>query len=206
MQTVFSGLELSSGPLLEHSIGYTTATAALLYVRGGRGAVHLAAKRGAVISAPGSPSAPLEPHRLLYIARGAWRDRRLEALAEFQVNLYETAVVAALGHDGVFVAAKHQPQPFEPDEISFFESLAQPLARLIDAETLREERDRAVERLANRGVVERAKGLIQARDGCTEDEAYSHLRRLSRTTRRPIHEIARHILGPQTLDSRGISA
>jgi AmiR/NasT family two-component response regulator len=62
-----------------------------------------------------------------------------------------------------------------------------------DNEQLRAELQRLKEKLAARTIMDRAKGIIQVRDGCTEAEAYSHLRLLSRSTREPIYEIARRL-------------
>jgi len=50
------------------------------------------------------------------------------------------------------------------------------------------------ERLARRKVVERAKGLLQARNGWTEQEAYEQLRKLSRQRRKTLAETAQELL------------
>ena len=48
--------------------------------------------------------------------------------------------------------------------------------------------------LAERKVVERAKGLLQQRLGVSEDEAYQRLREESRRQRRPMRDVAEAML------------
>lgn len=53
--------------------------------------------------------------------------------------------------------------------------------------------------LADRKVIERAKGLLMAREGMTEDEAFRRLRRSSMDTQRPLADTARAVLGAEVL-------
>jgi hypothetical protein len=48
--------------------------------------------------------------------------------------------------------------------------------------------------LEARKIVERAKGILQQRDGLTEEEAYLHLRSESRRMRRPMRNLAEAII------------
>jgi response regulator NasT len=43
-------------------------------------------------------------------------------------------------------------------------------------------------------VIERAKGLLMAREGLTEDEAFRRLRRSAMDTQRPLADTARAVL------------
>ena len=61
------------------------------------------------------------------------------------------------------------------------------VARFRDARALRQA-------LADRKVIERAKGLLMAQERLTEDEAFRRLRRSAMDTQRPLAEIARAIL------------
>ncbi|HEV3332226.1 MAG TPA: ANTAR domain-containing protein [Bryobacteraceae bacterium] len=51
------------------------------------------------------------------------------------------------------------------------------------------------DRLGKRKLVERAKGMLQVERGLDEQQAYEHLRRLSRQRRVRMSEIARDLLG-----------
>jgi response regulator NasT len=53
--------------------------------------------------------------------------------------------------------------------------------------------------LADRKVIERAKGLLMAREGMTEDEAFRRLRRSSMDTQRPLADTARAVLGAEVV-------
>ena len=54
--------------------------------------------------------------------------------------------------------------------------------------------DKLTRQLEDRGLVERAKGLIQARLGFNEEQAYFCLRNLSRRRRTPMREIALEVI------------
>jgi response regulator NasT len=53
--------------------------------------------------------------------------------------------------------------------------------------------------LADRKVIERAKGLLMAQEGLTEDEAFRRLRRSSMDAQRPLADTARAVLGAEVL-------
>ena len=55
---------------------------------------------------------------------------------------------------------------------------------------MRAEASSLQEALESRKVVERAKGLLMAKEGITEDDAYSRIRRASQRTGRPMRAIA----------------
>lgn len=50
------------------------------------------------------------------------------------------------------------------------------------------------ERLGGRKIVEQAKGILQAKHGITEQEAYEYLRKLSRQRRAPMAAVAKSLL------------
>ena len=57
-------------------------------------------------------------------------------------------------------------------------------------------------KLADRKLLDRAKGLLQASHQWTEEEAYLHLRRTSRQRRTPMRDVAREIID-QIIDLAG---
>ena len=63
-----------------------------------------------------------------------------------------------------------------------------------EAETLRREIEKLMQKLAARRILERAKGILQAEFGWTEEEAYLHIRRVSRQNRTPMREIAVNVI------------
>jgi AmiR/NasT family two-component response regulator len=68
------------------------------------------------------------------------------------------------------------------------------LAALLTTSTLREELQKAAQLLADRKLLDRAKGLLQETLGWSEEEAYLHIRRLSRQHRTPMRQIARQVI------------
>lgn len=70
------------------------------------------------------------------------------------------------------------------------------LATWIAAEVrkLRRELHVVSDRLGRRKLVERAKGMLQARHGWSEQQAYEHLRKLSRQRRKSMADTAQEIL------------
>jgi response regulator NasT len=67
-------------------------------------------------------------------------------------------------------------------------------ARHEELQALREEAESLQEALAARKVIERAKGLLMEKDGLTEDEAFSRLRRASQASQRPLKVIAEAVV------------
>jgi len=84
---------------------------------------------------------------------------------------------------------------------AFLIAIAAPLAALSITESLREELRRTTQQLADRKLLERAKGLLQEALGWTEAEAYMHVRRLSRQQRIPMREIARELIQARMQES-----
>jgi hypothetical protein len=78
--------------------------------------------------------------------------------------------------------------------LSFLMNLSLPLGTLLVASTWRRQLEEAQQQLADRKVLERAKGILQARFGWTEEEAYLQVRRLSRRSRTPMREIAEFVI------------
>ena len=67
-------------------------------------------------------------------------------------------------------------------------------ARHEELQALREEAESLQEALAARKVIERAKGLLMEKEGLTEDEAFSRLRRASQASQRALKVIAEAVV------------
>ena len=72
-----------------------------------------------------------------------------------------------------------------------------------EVEILRREIEKLTQKLAARRILERAKGILQADFGWTEEEAYLHVRRLSRQNRIPMREIAVNVIESREVRSVG---
>src|SRR5258707_344555 len=78
---------------------------------------------------------------------------------------------------GMVNLCRIEPAPVRPADLSFLIDLGRPLAALIITSTLRRQLQRATQLLADRKVLDRAKGLIQEELGWSEAQAYTHIRR-----------------------------
>jgi response regulator NasT len=72
-------------------------------------------------------------------------------------------------------------------------------ARFEELEAVRREASSLTEALETRKLVERAKGMLMARERITEDEAYGRIRRASQRTGKPMRTIAEAVI--ETLDA-----
>ena len=88
-------------------------------------------------------------------------------------------------------------KPFR--ETDLLPAIATARARHEELQTLREDAESLSEALAARKVIERAKGLLMAKEGLTEDEAFDRLRRASQVSGRPLKVIADAVV--TTLDA-----
>jgi len=67
-------------------------------------------------------------------------------------------------------------------------------ARHNELQALREEAESLTEALAARKSIERAKGLLMAKEGITEDEAFDRLRRASQISGRPLKIVSEALI------------
>lgn len=88
-------------------------------------------------------------------------------------------------------------KPVSPEGLAFTIAIA---ARKRNELTQLTQRAHIAERrLANRQLVEKAKGVLMQREGVCEDEAYGQLRRLSMQTRRDLGTVAQAVLMNESL-------
>lgn len=68
------------------------------------------------------------------------------------------------------------------------------LARFKNYSNLRDELTKAKENLANRKTIEKAKGIIMKQRHCSEDEAYTMLRKLAMDRNQRINDVAKNVI------------
>jgi response regulator NasT len=68
------------------------------------------------------------------------------------------------------------------------------VARFEEFQALRSELDAARTSLADRKVIERAKGILMSRHGVSEDEAYHRLRKTAMDRNAKLADVARHVV------------
>jgi signal transduction protein with GAF and PtsI domain len=132
----------------------------------------------------------------------AWSDPRLERFPEFLRNRFETAASIPLVESGSAIGLLHVCRAaaggYQPREAAFLRSLGLPLGSLLSHSAARVKLEGEVEalsrKLADRKLLDRAKGILQAAFQWTEEEAYLFLRRSSRQRRTPMREIALEVV------------
>jgi signal transduction protein with GAF and PtsI domain len=141
---------------------------------------------------------------MLVLQSGASEDWRFHGFPEFQNPRFNAVVsLPLLESDTVGLAnfCRTGGSPLSAAALSFLTNLSLPLAALLAASALRDQLEKARRDLAGRKLVERAKGLLQARFRWTEEQAYLGLRRLSRQNRIPMTAIARIVIDSGARDS-----
>ena len=104
-----------------------------------------------------------------------------------------------IGTINIYTREVHE---FDSDEIGFVKLLAGQAAIAIENARLMSEALEAKRALETRKVVERAKGIMQAKYGVTEEDAYLKLRNESRRLRRPMRDLAEAIILADDLEKQ----
>jgi hypothetical protein len=191
-------------PLLEMALAQTNGNGAYVYAFDpGEPFARLAAWAGLAPTDADwrnlkTPSHFLQRATAVVLHQRASDDWRFENLQEFRKFRFSGVVSIPLLDAGELVGVANfcrtLAAPLPPRELSFLLTLSLPLGALLNGEAVRERLERTTQLLANRKVLARAKGVLQAKLGWTEEEANLHLRRLSRQNGTPLREIAREVI------------
>lgn len=125
----------------------------------------------------------------------AWRDARFSRFPEIHDRRLSGIVSIPLVHNGATVGllniGREQPASLPAGELASLLGLSLPMGALLAAGA---EYTKLSEELAERKILDRAKGILQARLAWTEEQAYLHLRRSSRRRRTAMRVIAREVI------------
>jgi uroporphyrinogen-III synthase len=130
------------------------------------------------------------------------RFKRFSALIEDTYDAFLSVPLVNKGDIiGVINVHHRETHQHTPDEIALVTFVGEQMGAAIARWTLEEKnaklQEEALEarrQLEVRKIVERAKGILQHRQGLTEEEAYLRLRNESRRLRRPMKELAEAII------------
>jgi hypothetical protein len=148
----------------------------------------------------------------LVVHEKAWLDPRFAPLPEFTRNRFEGVASIPLLNSGAVMGminvCRSAPISLPASRLSFLLALSVPVSALLAGESDRERLRREVEslnqQLVDRKLLERAKGLIQAQFEWSEEQAYLHLRNLSRRRRIPLRQIAIAVIDGIPLVERAV--
>ena len=138
----------------------------------------------------------------IVLDRGAGDDPRFQCFPEIHRNRFEGVVSSPL-FDGGAVAGllnvcRSRALPLQAREVAFLLNLSEPIGSLMAGEMARalltREVDKLTQQLADRKLMERAKGLLQSSYHLTEEQAYFAIRNASRRARTPMRQVAEQVI------------
>jgi uroporphyrinogen-III synthase len=109
-------------------------------------------------------------------------------------TLLSVPLLASQSAIGVLNIYIRDRRPFTEEETRFARAVAGQAALALENTRLMAETLQMKRTLEARKIVERAKGILQTRDGLTEEEAYLHLRGESRRLRKPMRNLAEAVI------------
>ncbi len=132
------------------------------------------------------------------------------ALVEDTYEAFLSVPVVSTGKTiGVINVHHRERHPHTSEEVSTISFIGEQMGAAISKSLLEEENARLTEeaaeakrQLETRKVVERAKGILQSRQGVTEEEAYIRMRNESRRLRKPMKDLAEAIILAEELGRR----
>lgn len=147
------------------------------------------------------------------LAESSAADSRFKIFPALVEDTYEAflsvPVVSAGKTIGVINVHHRDRHPHASEEVSTISFIGEQMGAAISKSLLEEENARLTEeaaeakrQLETRKVVERAKGILQQRQGVTEEEAYLRMRNESRRLRKPMKELAEAIILAEDLGRR----
>jgi len=146
-----------------------------------------------------------EHRSVVALASKASADKRFKNFPALVEDTYEALLSVPLvgGGDVIGVINVHhkQPHPHTAEEVALLKIMGEQMGGAISKSRLTEENVRLQEetlemksQLETRKLVERAKGILQAKYKLTEESAYLRLRNESRRLRRPMRDLAEAII------------
>jgi GAF domain-containing protein len=109
-------------------------------------------------------------------------------------SLLSVPLMTGHGVIGTLNIYSKERKTFTEEEVRFAQAVAGQAALALENARLMSETLEMKRVLEARKIIERAKGILQHRDGLTEEEAYLHLRAESRRLRRPMKDLAEVII------------
>lgn len=139
------------------------------------------------------------------IPQGAGGDSRFKAFNELPEDSFEAFLsVPLVGRGqlvGVINVQNRDSYSFNQREIGLLSTICYLVGAEIEMARLEAQNAELSKRLESRTLVERAKGILQADLGISEQEAYQKLQRQSQQVRRPMKDIAEAVVLSHSIKS-----
>lgn len=139
-----------------------------------------------------------EHREVVALERDACKDSRFLFFSELPEDCYQSFLsipVLSRGRVVSVINVQHsEPYSFAPREIKSIATIGHLVGAAIEMARLQQEVAELSDKLAVRKIIERAKGLVQAEMGVSEEEAYSIIKKQARSRRKTMKEIGEAIL------------
>jgi hypothetical protein len=138
----------------------------------------------------------------IVLHQGAGDDPRFHFFPEIRKNRFEGVVSSPLFDAGAVVGlvnfCRSRALPLQARDLAFLLNLSVAIGSLTAGELARavlaREVDKLARQLADRKLMERAKGLLQSSHSLTEQQAYFAIRNASRRSRSPMRTVAEQVI------------
>ncbi|MGO9966231.1 MAG: ANTAR domain-containing protein [Bryobacteraceae bacterium] len=138
----------------------------------------------------------------IVLHQGAQADPRFRFFPEFRKNRFEGVVSLPLLDGGAVLGmvniCRSRATPLHARDLAFLLNLSVPIGSLLAASltraALEREVDKLTQRLADRKLVDRAKGVLQSSCNMSEEQAYFAIRNASRRRRAPMRQVAEQVI------------
>jgi uroporphyrinogen-III synthase len=120
-----------------------------------------------------------------------------------RLTLLSVPLMASQSVIGALNIYVQERRTFTEEETRFARAVAGQASLAVENSRLMSETLEMKRTLEARKIIERAKGILQYRDGITEEEAYLHLRGESRRLRKPMRSLAEAVILAEELHRKG---
>lgn len=139
-----------------------------------------------------------EHEKTVVLKKAAYLDKRFKSFDELPEDRYEAFLsVPIMNRDGIVGVVNlqnKQPYDFNAEEITTVEAIVKIIASAFEKVVVDRKVNSLEEKLTERKVVERAKGVVMKREKLTEKQAYDMIRKEAMKKRKTMKEIAEAIL------------
>lgn len=139
-----------------------------------------------------------EHAKIVVIEKEAYKDPRFKYVKELPEDKFESFLSVPISDDtgvvGVINLQNKDVYDFSKEEIKTIESFVKLIASAFTQVVLHRKVNHLENKLEERGIIEKAKGLLMQTKQISEDEAYQFLRRESMKKRKSMRQIAEAVI------------
>ena len=146
----------------------------------------------------GIPGWVAENKKTVIITEKAYKDKRFKSFEELPEDRYEAFLSVPItnksGSIGVINLQNKEKFLFKSEQTEMLEAIVKIISSAFAQMVLQKKVGELENKLHERKLVEKAKGILMKKDGMNEQEAYTLIRQEAMKKRKPLSEIAQAIL------------